>query len=91
MVNWSNLDTLDSFHELAKTEKINLKEAMTGENGAARVKKYSVPMAEGMAYNYGAKQVDDTILEALAKLAEEAQLADKFKELYNGAVINTGE
>ena len=91
MVNWSNLDTLDSFHELAKTEKINLKEAMTGENGAARVKKYSVPMAEGMAYNYGAKQVDDNILEALAKLAEEAQLADKFKELYNGAVINTGE
>ena len=91
MVNWSNLDTLASFHELAKTEKINLKEAMTGENGAARVKKYSVPMAEGMAYNYGAKQVDDTILEALAKLAEEAQLADKFKELYNGAVINTGE
>ena len=91
MVNWSNLDTLASFHELAKTEKINLKKAMTGENGAARVKKYSVPMAEGMAYNYGAKQVDDNILEALAKLAEEAQLADKFKELYNGAVINTGE
>ena len=28
---------------------------------------------------------------ALAELAEESQLADKFEELYNGAVINTGE
>ncbi len=27
----------------------------------------------------------------LVKLAEEAQLAEKFEELYNGAVINTGE
>ena len=32
-----------------------------------------------------------TVLAALAELAEESQLADKFEELYNGAVINTGE
>ncbi len=32
-----------------------------------------------------------TVLTALAELAEEAQLIDKFEELYNGAVINTGE
>ena len=30
-------------------------------------------------------------LEALAKLAKEAQLTEKFEALYNGAVINTGE
>ena len=36
---------------------------MTGENGAERVKKYSVPMAEGMAYNFASKKVDDNILE----------------------------
>ena len=42
-------------------------------------------------YNYAAKQVDDDVLAALVKLAEEAQLSEKFEELYNGAVINTGE
>ena len=30
-------------------------------------------------------------LEALANLAKEAQLTEKFEALYNGAVINTGE
>ena len=91
MVSWNNLDTLASWQELEKIEKVNLAAAMTGENGAERVKKYSVPMAEGMAYNYAAKQVDDTVLAGLVKLAEEAQLADKFAALYNGEVINTGE
>ncbi|TJX53480.1 glucose-6-phosphate isomerase, partial [Soehngenia saccharolytica] len=62
-----------------------------GENGAERVKKYSTPMAEGLAYNYAAKKVDDNTLAALAKLAEEAQLSEKFAALYNGEVVNTGE
>lgn len=48
-------------------------------------------MAEGFVYNYAAKQVDDTVLEALAKLAKEAQLAEKLEVLYNGAVVNAGE
>lgn len=91
MINWNNLDTLASYQELLKAERVNLVEAMSGENGAERVKKYSVPMAEGFVYNYAAKQVDDTILADLVKLAEEAQLADKFQVLYNGAVVNTGE
>ncbi len=64
---------------------------MAGENGAERVAKYTAPMAEGLSFNYAAKQVDDTVLTALTELAEEAQLAEKFEELYNGAVINTGE
>lgn len=91
MISWKNLDTLDAYQELAKAERVNLAEAMSGENGAERVKKYSVPMAGGLTYNYAAKQVDDKLLEALAKLAEEAQLTKKFEALYNGEVINTGE
>ena len=91
MVTWKNLDTLASYQELSKAEKVNLAEVMAGENGAERVKKYSIPMAEGLAYNYAAKQVDDTVLAALEKLAEEAQLAEKFELLYNGEMINTGE
>lgn len=91
MINWNNLDTLTSFEALSKAARVDLAEAMTGENGAERVKKYSVPMAEGMAYNFASKQVDDEILADLAKLAEEAQLVEKFEALYNGEVINTGE
>ena len=91
MITWNNLDTLASYQELLGLERVNLAAAMTGENGAERVKKYSVPMAEGMAYNFGAKSVDDKVLEVLAKLADEAQLVDKFAALYNGEVINTGE
>ena len=48
-------------------------------------------MAEKLTYNFAAKEVDDTVLEKLAALAKEAELVDKFQELYNGAVINTGE
>ena len=92
MATWKNLDTLASYSKLAGLKgHVNIAEAMTGENGAERVKKYSAPMAAGLAYNYAAKQVDETVLNALADLADEAQLIDKFQELYNGAVINTGE
>ncbi len=91
MINWKNLDTLDAYRELEAAPRVCLPEVMAGENGADRVKKYCVPMAEGLAYNFGAKAVDDTVLAGLKKLGEEAQLAEKFAELYNGAVINTGE
>ena len=62
MVTWNNLDKLASFEELKKVERVNLAEVMSGENGAERVKSYSVPMAEGLAYNYAAKQVNEDVL-----------------------------
>ena len=91
MVLWKNLDTLASYEELKNVPVVDLPSVMAGENGAERVKNYTVPMGAGLNYNYGAKKVDDNVLAALAKLAEEAQLVEKFEELYNGAVINTGE
>jgi glucose-6-phosphate isomerase len=91
MVNWNNLDTVGSFKELIDVKKVNLPEVMSGEQGADRVKKYNAPMAEGLTFNYAAKQVDDSVLEALAKLAKETQLVEKFAALYNGEVVNTGE
>ena len=91
MVTWKNLDTLASYQELENVDRVNLAEVMSGENGAERVRNYSIPMAAGLTYNYAAKQVDDDVLNALAKLAKEAQLTEKFKALYNGEVINTGE
>ena len=71
MISWNNLDTLASYEEMLNVERVDLAKVMTGENGAERVKNYSVPMAAGMAFNFGAKAVDDKVLAVLAKLAKE--------------------
>ncbi len=91
MITWKNMDTLAAYQELQNVERLDLAAAMSGENGAERVKNYTVPMGEGLAFNYGARPVDDKILEVLGKLADEAQLTEKFAALYNGEMINTGE
>ena len=91
MIAWRNMDTLSAYQALKKTTPVNLAAAMSGEAGADRVKTYSIPMGEGLDFNYGARPVDDAILSVLADLAEEAQLTDKYAALYNGEVINTGE
>ena len=91
MTNWNNLDTLKSYQELKNVKHINLVEAMSGAKGAERVGRYSVPMAAGLTYNYASKEVDDDVLKALAALADEAQLTEKYQALYEGEVINTGE
>ena len=86
-----NMDTLAAYQELQNVERLDLAAAMSGENGAQRVRNYSVTMGEGLAFNYGARPVDDNILAVLAKLADEAQLTEKYAALYNGEMINTGE
>lgn len=92
MAKWNNLDTLNAFKSLMETKgSVDLAAVMSGENGGMRAANYSVPMAAGMAYNFAAKQVDDAILDKLAELAKEAELVEKYEELYNGAVVNTGE
>ena len=59
MATWNNLDTLASYEKLAGLKNhVDIKEAMAGENGAERVAKYTAPMAEGLSFNYAAKQVD---------------------------------
>ncbi len=92
MVKWTNYDELDSAKELASLKnQVDVKSVMSDDNGAKRVKEYSVPMSSGLVYNYASKQVDDKVVDTLAKLADEAQLVDKFACLYNGEVVNTGE
>ena len=91
MITWKNMDTLAAYEELQSARRVDLVAAMSGENGALRVKRYTVPMGAGLNFNYGARPVDDEILSVLAKFAEEQQLTEKFAALYNGEVINTGE
>ena len=91
MTQWNNLDTLASYKKLAGVKAVDLKAEMSGEAGTERVKKYEIPMAAGFKYNYAAKAVNEEVLEALAQLAKEAELSEKFAALYNGEVVNTGE
>ena len=89
---WLNFDRLEAYKKLEELKgSVDLKASMDGENGAARVAAYQAPMAEGMVFSYAARQVDDTLLQALQALADEVQLTEKYAALYNGAVINTGE
>lgn len=91
MIYWNNMDTLQAYKVLQKAKKTNLKKVMSGNNGTNRVKSYSVPIGAGLVFNYGARPVDDYIINKLAELSSEAQLIEKFEALYNGDVINTGE
>lgn len=91
MINWNNLDSLDSFKKLqALKGAVSIKKELNN-NGSDRVFKYNIKMGGNLSYNFAAKQVDDKILSVFSKLAEEAQLVEKFAETYNGEVINTGE
>ena len=91
MANWKNFDSLNSYKKLEDCECVELSKVMAGAEGAERVKKYTVPMAAGMHFNFAAKEVNDEILDLLQGLADEAECIGKYEELYNGAVINTGE
>ena len=86
MITWKNLDTLASFKELKETKEVNLADVMSGDNGAERVKNYSVPMAEGMAYNYAAKKVDDKTMQVIYQDIEE-----KLKQKLGRKVIVTSK
>ena len=84
MITWKNMDTLAAYEELKTADKVCVSRAMSGENGAERVKNYTVPMGAGMDFNYAARPVDDNILSVLEKFAAEQQLVEKFAALYNG-------
>lgn len=88
MVSYNNLD---SFAEFKKLQSLKGHFSLAGNLNEERVAKCSSKMAAGLTYNYAAKEVDDSILSVLQKLAEEAQLTEKFSELINGEIINTGE
>lgn len=88
MANWTNADTLVAYKKMLSLKgQVSLKDELNAE----RVASFAVPMAAGLCYNYAAKQVNKQILQVLQEFADEAELTEKFKELYEGAVINTGE
>ena len=85
-INYRNLDKTEAFRKLRERPA----PAVTALD-AERIGAYDIPAAEGLHYNFAAKAVDDEVLAALADLADEQQLIDKYHALLNGEVMNTGE
>ena len=92
MINWANADTLSSWKKLMSLKgMVSVADELSSSSAADRIAKYSIPMGGNLTYNYAAKQVNEQILKTLADLAEEAQLVEKYQDLLNGSVVNTGE
>ena len=92
MATWQNADSLSSWKKLQSLKgMVSVADELCAPGAADRIAKYSIPMGGALTYNYAAKQVNEQILKTLAELAEEQQLIEKYQELLDGAVINTGE
>ena len=92
MATWQNADSLSSWKKLQSLKgMVSVAQELSSPSAADRIAKYSIPMGGGLTYNYAAKQVNEQIIKTLAELADEQQLIEKYQELLDGAVINTGE
>ena len=92
MVTWANADKLASWKKLLSLKgMVSVAEELSCAQAADRIAKYSIPMGGNLTYNYAAKQVNEQILKTFAELAEEQQLVEKYQDLLNGSVVNTGE
>lgn len=92
MATWANADTLSSWKKLFSLKgMVSVADELSSADAVKRIQEYSIPMAEGLTYNYAAKQVNEQILKTLQDLSDEAQLLEKFEALYNGEIVNTGE
>ena len=92
MATWQNADSLSSWKKLQSLKgMVSVAQELSSPSAADRIAKYSIPMGGGLTYNYAAKQVNEQIIKTLAELADEQQLVEKYQELLDGAVINTGE
>jgi glucose-6-phosphate isomerase len=87
MIEFKRLDETKAFPRLAALPIPRVNTLLTAERIAA----CDIPAGGGLTYNWAASPVDDQVLAALAELAEEQSLVDKYKLLAEGEVMNTGE
>lgn len=88
MAEYNNLDTLSAFKKLQTLKgAVKLGQVLDEK----RVRNSTVDMACGLKYNYACKQVNESVLKVFQELSRESQVIEKYKELLNGEVINTGE
>ena len=92
MITWSNADKLASWTKLMSLKgMVSVKEQLSSPDAVKRVNDYNIKMGGGLTFNYAAKQVNEQIIKTFAEFAQEQQLIEKYEDLLNGSVINTGE
>ncbi|MGP1454952.1 MAG: glucose-6-phosphate isomerase [Treponema sp.] len=88
---WKNLDHCNAFIALQNTQQPDIAALLTNKGAAQRIADYAIPMPHDLFYNYAAKPVDAGIMASLQDLSDEQKLIEKYRQLLNGEVINTGE
>jgi glucose-6-phosphate isomerase len=89
-MNYTDLDKTGVYKRLlglAAGRDFDLNKALTPQ----RVRQCSVPLGEGLIFNWAAKAVDEKTLDALQALADEQELIAKYRALLEGELMNTGE
>ena len=87
-IQFKNLDQSKSGKKLLKGAKsAELKTLLTED----RIRDYQIAGPAGWRFSYAARPVDPQAVQLLVDLAAEQDLAAKYRELLNGAVMNTGE
>jgi glucose-6-phosphate isomerase len=85
---YKNLDQCKAYMKLKTDFKAcDLKKILTAD----RVASCQTAAGAGLTYNYAAKPVDDKTLDLLQELADEQQCLEKYRAIYEGEVMNTGE
>lgn len=88
MAKYVNADALASWRKMLSLKgSVCIKKELDEK----RVKNYEAAMAEGLRYNYAAKEVNEEVLGVLENLSREACLIEKYRETLSGSVMNTGE
>jgi len=87
-VSYNNLDTCSAYKGLIDLHR---KGSAVAASDHSRIRDLSCPAGEGLTYYYGPKLLTDGCLDALADLAQEQQLIEKYRALASGEVMNTGE
>ena len=62
---WKNLNMTTAYQLLIRADKPEVKKLLAGSNGTKRIAQYRANYGNHLTFSYGAKHVDDTILELL--------------------------
>lgn len=83
----NNLDQCSAFDALKTEDAPAVSELLSPD----RVSRYDVDSGGGLRFNYAARPVNDRIVELLGELCEQQDLAEQFRTLFEGYVMNVGE
>jgi glucose-6-phosphate isomerase len=89
-VRFTDLDQTQSLGKLKALDAPLLKRVLNAGRATSYSCSYALPDGP-LLYNYAAKKVSEPILAALADLAEEQELIQKYEMILSGEVMNTGE